>query len=205
MFEKKMSDLTPDKTYRKLLLILIAFLSLFFIFLGGYSEWVLGLIVLLLMCMLIASEVSSRSRDMSFWERDNELDSELNMNLKEISNVADRAYSGKKVSKARLEERIIKEFLGKVKTKKGLSDDDVKKMLNDPEELKEKINDDRITDFILNSKSFTDIVHEKSIHEQSVNRWSTLKNKLKIKKKETKDEGYKDRINEILRRMEEWN
>ncbi|MFW6195866.1 MAG: hypothetical protein ACOC5D_00895 [Thermoplasmatota archaeon] len=205
MFEKKMSDLTPDEAYRKLLLILIAFLSLFFIFLGGYTEWILGLIVLLLMCMLIASEVSSRSRDMSFWERDNELDSELNMNLKEISSVADRAYSGKKVSKARLEERIIKEFLGKVKTIKGLSDDEVKKMLNDPEELKEKIDDDRITSFILNSKSFTDIVHEKSIHEQSVNRWSTLKKKLKIKKKETKDEGYKDRINEILERMEEWN
>ncbi|MFP4050565.1 MAG: hypothetical protein ACLFVB_02360 [Thermoplasmata archaeon] len=205
MFEKKVSDLTPDEAYRKLLLILIVFLSLFFIFLGGYTEWVLGLIVLLLMCMLIGSEVSSRSKDMSFWERDNELDSELNMNLKEISNVADRAYSGKKVSKARLEERIIKEFLGKVKTIKGLSDDEVKKMLNDPEELKEKIDDDKITSFILNSKSFTDIVHEKSIHEQSVNRWSTLKKKLKIKKKETKDEGYKDRINEILERMEEWN
>lgn len=204
MFEEKMNDLTPDKTYRKLLLGLIAFLSIFFIFMGGYIEWVLGLLVLLLMCMLIASEIGDMSSEMSFWERDDDIDYELNMNLKEISKVADRAFNGKKVSKARLEERIIKEFLGKVKTNRELSDDDIKDMLNDPEKMGKKIDDEKITDFILGSKSFTDIVHEKSIHEQDISRWSNLKDKLKFKK-EVKDENYKERIDEILKRMEEWN
>ena len=175
-----------------------------FIFIGSYMEWVLGLFVLLLICILIASEIGDMSSEMSFWERKDDVDYELNMNLKEISKVADRAFSGKKVSKARLEERIIKEFLGKVKTNRELSDDDIKDMLNNPEVLKERIDDDKITDFILGSKSFTDIVHEKSIHEQDISRWSELKDKLKFKKK-VKDENYKERIDEVLKRMEEWN
>lgn len=204
MFEDKMEEITPDKAYRKLLIGLIALLSFSFIFMGGYVEWVIGLFVLLLMCMLIASEISDRSRDMAFWKRDDELDQELNMNLKEVSKVAERAYSGKKVSKARLEERIIKEFLSKVKTEKDLSDDDIEEMLDHPEKLKERIDDEEITDFILGSKSFTDIVHEKSIHEQDISRWTNLRDKLKFKK-ETKDENYKERIDEIIERMEEWN
>ena len=204
MFGKKVDDVTPDKAYRKLMIGLIALLSFFFIFMGGYIEWVLGLFVLLLMCILIASEIGDMSSEMSFWERDDDIDYELNMNLKEISKVADRAFSGKEVSKARLEDRIIKEFLGKVKTNRELSDDDIKDMLNNPKLLKEKIDDDKITDFILGSKSFTDIVHEKSIHEQDISRWSNLKDKLKFKK-EVKDENYKERIDEILKRMEEWN
>jgi len=204
MFEDTMEELTPDKTYRKLMLGLIVFLSFFFIFMGGYIEWVLGLIVLALMCMLILSEISGRSRDMSFWKRDNELDIELNMNLKEISKVADRAYYGKKVSKAKLEERIIKEFLGKVKLERSLSNDEIKTLLNDPDKIKKIVDDEQITSFILGSKSYTDIVHEKSIHERPETRWSSIKKKFKINK-ETKDEDYKERINEVLERMEEWN
>ncbi len=204
MFEDTMEELTPDKTYRKLMLGLIAFLSFFFIFMGGYIEWVLGLIVLALMCLLIVSEISDRSRDMSFWKRDNELDIELNMNLKEISKVADRAYNGKKVSKAKLEEHIIKEFLEKIKIERSLSNDEIENLLDDPDKMKKIVDDEKITSFILGSKSYTDIVHEKSIHERPDTRWSRIIKKFKNNKEE-RNEDYKERINEVLERMEEWN
>ncbi|MFW5928158.1 MAG: hypothetical protein ACOCSL_03060 [Thermoplasmatota archaeon] len=204
MFEKTFDELKPDKAFRNFLIGLILFLSLFFVIMGGFYEWVLGLFVLALMCLLIVGEVSGRSRDMLFWKREDEVDSELNMNLKEVSKVAERAYTGKKVSKARLEERIIKEFLSKIKTERELSNDEVEEMLDEPKELRERIDDDQITEFILGSKSFTDIVHEKSIHEQPDTRWSNFKKKFKFKK-ETYDEEYKRKINNILKRMEEWN
>ena len=199
-----MGEIELDVAFRKFLLVFIGVLSIFFLFLDGYFEWMLGLFVLGLMSLLILSELKGRSSEMSFWKRNDELDFELNMNLKEISEMAERAYHGKKVSKAFLEERIIKEFLNKVKTERDLDKEEVEEILDDEEKLKEIIDDDKITEFILGTKSYTDLVHEKSIHENPDTRWSRLKKKFKFEK-ETIDEDYIKRIDNILKRMEEWN
>ncbi len=198
-----MSNTTIEKEetesmFRILLLSIIALLAVFMAFVGGSLKWIVGLSIIIFIGAIIIFEIYNRTVGISDWERDNELDSIVNLNLEKLSEIAGRAYRDRTISKALLEERIKEEFIKKVKNHKNISDAKMERLLQNPEKLREIIDDDVITEFIVGSKSYNKVIHEESKSKKS------FLEKLGFRKI-TIDKNYKERIDEVLDRMEEWN
>ncbi|MFW6195871.1 MAG: hypothetical protein ACOC5D_00920 [Thermoplasmatota archaeon] len=187
-----------ERSFRILLLSIITFLTIMMFFISGSLKWVIGLSIILFLGVILIFEIYNRSAEISFWKRDNELDSIVNLNLERMSEIAGRAYHDKTISKSLFEERVKEEFIKKLKNYKNISDAEMERLMENPKELREIIDDDMITKFILESKSYNQAVHEQATTKKSFTQKFGL---AKI----TVDKDYKDKINEILERMEEWN
>lgn len=187
-----------EKQFRLLLISIIIFLTIMMFFIEGSLKWLLGLFIILFIGGIVVFEIYERTRDISFWERNNELDRIVNLNLERLSKIAGRAYRDRTVSKALFEERIKEEFIKKLKNHKNLSDAEMKRLLKDPNRLRKIIGDDLITEFIVGDKSYTQAVQNRSKPKKSFLDKLGFRN-ISINK------DYKERIDEVLKRMEEWN
>ena len=189
---------SEERLLKLIIVSIIALLAIFMAFVGGSLRWLVGLVIIVFMGIIVIFQIYERSIGISNWGRDNELDSIVNLNLERLSEIAGRAYRKRTISKALLEDRIKEEFIKKIKNHKNLSDAEMEKLLKDPDELREIIDDDLIADFILRSKSYNKVIHDESTSKKS------FFDKLGFRKI-TVDKDYKERIDEILKRMEEWN
>jgi len=187
-----------ERLFHMVMISIIVVLAVMMTFIGGSLKWLLGLSIIFLMGVIILVEIYDSSNTISFWKRDNKLDSIVNLNLDRLSEIAERAYRSRTVSKALLEERIKEEFVKKLKNYKNLTDEETEKLLNNPKELREVVDDDVITNFIIGSKSYSKVVHEEPKSKK------TFLQKIGFKNISV-DKDYKERINEVLERMEEWN
>jgi len=198
MSAKVYDEKDDDRSFRLLLFSILLFLIAVMLFIDDTLKWVVGLFIILMMGGIIVFQIYEKSRDVSFWERDNELDSIVNLNLERVSDIAGRAYRDRTISKALLEQRIKEEFFKKIKNYKNLSDSKMEQIKNDPNRLRKIIDDDVITKFILESKGYSETVHDESGNKKPISKIFGFK-KISINK------DYKQRIDEVLKRMEEWN
>ena len=187
-----------EKQFRLLLISIIIFLTIMMFFIEGSLKWLLGLSIILFIGGIVVFEIYEGTRDITFWDRNNELDRIVNMNLERLSEIAGRAYRDRTVSKALFEERIKEEFIKKLKNHKNLSDAEMKRLLKDTNRLRKIIGDDLITEFIVGDKSYTQAVQDQSKPKKS------FLNKLGFRNISI-NKDYKERIDEVLKRMEEWN
>ncbi|MBS3817443.1 MAG: hypothetical protein KGY76_07780 [Candidatus Thermoplasmatota archaeon] len=83
------------------------------------------------------------------WGNKRGTEEKVNLKLSDMDDLLKRACRDMEISQHLLERKIEKMFLDRVKEKKDLSDDDVIRLLENPEQFRRIIDDDVISDFIL--------------------------------------------------------
>jgi len=178
-------------------LVLIGILVIFMLVLGNPLRWIVSLIILGLLGFNMVNHIRHRTENMDVWKRENELDDIVHLHISRISEVTKNAYYGKKLSRGILEEYLTDEFIEKMKDKRNLTDSEIDYLLDHPGDLKKVIRDDELTDFILKAKSLKKVLQKDYDGSD--------KKEKKFFEKEKLDKAYKNKINRLVKKMEEWN
>jgi len=178
-------------------LVLIGILVIFMLVLGNPLRWIVSLIILGLLGFNMVNHIRHRTENMDVWKRENELDDIVHLHISRISEVTKNAYYGKKLSRGILEEYLTDEFIEKMKDKRNLTDSEIDYLLDHPDDLKKVIRDDELTDFILKAKSLKKVLQKDYDGSD--------KKEKKFFEKEKLDKAYKNKINRLVKKMEEWN
>lgn len=178
-------------------LVLIGILVIFMLVLGNPLRWIVSLIILGLLGFNMVNHIRHRTENMDVWKRENELDDIVHLHISRISEVTKNAYYGKKLSRGILEEYLTDEFIEKMKDKRNLTDSEIDYLLDHPDDLKKVIRDDELTDFILKAKSLKKVLQK--------DYYGSDKKEKKFFEKEKLDKAYKNKINRLVKKMEEWN
>ncbi len=178
-------------------LVLIGILVIFMLVLGNPLRWIVSLIILGLLGFNMVNHIRHRTENMDVWKRENELDDIVHLHISRISEVTKNAYYGKKLSRGILEEYLTDEFIEKMKDKRNLTDSEIDYLLDHPGDLKKVIRDDELTDFILKAKSLKKVLQK--------DYYGSDKKEKKFFEKEKLDKAYKNKINRLVKKMEEWN
>jgi len=179
----------------KFQIVLIIILLIFMYFVGNPGQWILGLVIIFLIGFNIVSHLYDKSEHLDLWKRKNTLDDIVHLKISRISDVAERAFKGNKLSQAILEEKLIDEFLFKISEERNLTRAEVEGLLDDPEELNKLIGDDELSKFLLKGKSLKKVLQ--NVDEE------LMEEKKNIGKKSLNVE-YKNKIERLMKKMEEW-
>ncbi len=136
--------------------------------------------------------IFSVTEEQEYWEEKEDVDENINLHVKDISELLERASEGKEKSREKLHRKIKEVFLLKLKSKKDISDEKMKDLLNDTDQLKREIGDEFISEFIIKTgqKKYKFEEEEKKVKK---------KNLIKYKKR------YKEKIKELLIRINDWD
>jgi len=133
---------------------LLILVSMLFV-LGGDEglPFTLGRIVSFIIVIVIAynliewtSEITEEPEE---WGGKDTLDEEINLRVKDISKLLERASEGKEKSQEIFHERLKRIFFLRFKEDMGLTDEELKDLINKPGEFRDLVRDDLIADFIL--------------------------------------------------------
>lgn len=184
---------------RILLLIQISVLLILFIFMlavSGGLQWTVGVIILIYLGFIFTRRLLSQTDKLENWETENKLDEVIELQMPRLSKYVKNAFKGRRLSQDLLERRMTKDFLAKVMEMKNLDKKQVNYLINNPDKLEDLIDDDELTDFILQVKTGKGKTDEGEI----------IKSKNRISKSNLQVEGnYEEKIKRILRKMEEWS
>ena len=184
---------------RILLLIQISVLLILFIFMlavSGGLQWTVGVIILIYLGFIFTRKLLSQTDKLENWETENKLDDVIELQMPRLSKYVKNAFKGRRLSQDLLERRMTKDFLEKVMEEKNLDKKQVNYLINNPDKLEDLIDDDELTDFILQVRTGRGKTDEGEI----------IKSKNGILKSNLQVEGnYEEKIKRILKKMEEWS
>ncbi|MEF8832426.1 MAG: hypothetical protein V5A66_02775 [Candidatus Thermoplasmatota archaeon] len=188
----------PKKDQENLLYyILMAFIALGLIlgiiFMEGMVRFTLAILILLLIGFNLVIWSISRTEYSTIWSREKEFDEEVNLKLKETSDIVKRAFRGMELSQGLLEKRIRNLYLDKMMEGRNLSQEEVKELLKEPEEFRRMVDDDMISDFIFSRKDEIGSVDDRENIEDET-----------PSSKGFEGEDYDERISRLLKRIERW-
>ncbi len=185
------------------LLVLVSFMMS----VSGYLRLTLGVAVIGAFSLFVVITLFQRSRPVETWTRESKIDEIISRSmLKEESELVRRAYRGRKLSQALLEEELKENFLGKMKREKNLNDDEVEALLDKPKRLRDMIDDEMIFKFIINHKTYKGVVrNKKEESDKGKDEGRSLLSKLFGEDFSQIDDRYKKRMESLIDRMEEWN
>ncbi len=178
-----------DLSYYILMTIIIFALAGGIIIVGGMLRFTLAMFILFLIGFNLVYWSVEKTEKSDIWERVGELDEEVNLRLKESSSFFRRAYKGMELSQGYLEKRVVDLFKEKLKDNRNLSENDVIELLNEPDEFRELVDDEIISDFIL----FKENRDEDGFIDDQSN-----------KKERLKGEDYERWVSTLLKRIEGW-
>lgn len=185
-----------DYSLVKFIGFFIVILFLFMLVTEGGLRWVVSLIILVIVGMMFFKRFHDKTLSVSEWKRENKLEDTVNFQLPATHKLVKKAKGGSEWSRALLEKRIRNEFLKKVKRERNISGDEMKSVLKDKKRIKELLNDDLLSDFIIKSREFYKKVNKDNFNEDvkkdDFNHW-------------VKDSRYESYLKKIINRMEEWN
>lgn len=168
------------------IVLALVFFSSTFLF-SGRLQWTLAGVFVVIIGINLIKWLYENSSSTEEWTRKEKLDKKKTLQLKETSKLTRRAFEGMELSQELLEKQIIRNFLRKFKEKKGLSQDEMSNLLEKTDEFREMVDDELISDLVLSKKSSPD---NGGIDDQNLRNISS--------------EKYKKRMNELVRRVDEW-
>ncbi len=187
------------KDYLDSIFTFIAFILAFFLLIlipwiknSGALRWMCILLALGIVVSLLLRIFHKRSIPLINWRNRNELDVVVGSKLKETSDLVRRSSEGLEMSQALLEERIRDDFVEEMKYGRGLSDSEVKELLEDPNRLRNFVGDDIILDFLIHCKDYRETGGDKKL-------FSNVEVDIKS------NEDYRKRIEKVIDRMENWS
>ncbi len=149
----------------------------------------IAIFVIFLIGINLAHWTWERTNHIKIWRHRDELDEETNFMMAEVSKIYDRAVQGMELSQHLLEKKVKNIFMNKLKERRNLSEDEVFKLKQDPDEFKKTVDDDIIADFILSK--------EEEFSEMNLSEEDT-------EEKEHDDREYEQWIKKVIERVEKW-
>jgi len=178
-----------DLLYYILMAIIIFALIGGIILIGGMLRLTLAIFILFLIGLNLIYWSIEKTENTAIWERKYELNEEVNLKLKKHSDLVRRAFQGMELSQGLLEKKISDLYFDKLKDKKNLSDEEIRELLSEPEELRRVVNDEIISDFILSKKETDEVL---------------VGNDEIPSKERLKGEDYEQWISRLLKRVDKW-
>jgi len=182
-------------------------------FLGGFiillylSEGLGELLVTILtiwISLFVILTAIKKTKPLSSWKRTkNEREKQNNLPLKRTSETTDRALKGFELSQVLIEKRLRKDFIEKIKEEEGLSEKEMRQLMENPSRLKSVINDEELYEFIMNGKTIKDLIQrdDDSSSSKFINFFASTKD---FSKKNKGDENFEKRMRRIIKRISKW-
>ncbi len=166
--------------YYILMAMIVLGSSVGIVLVSGMFRLTLALLIIFVIGFNLVYWVVEETDDTEIWEREDELNEEINLKLKETSELVQRAFRGMELSQGVLEKKIENLFLEKLKENRNLSEEEVRELVRDQEKFRQVVDDELISDFILSKK-------DEDFSSERLER-----------------ENYKRLISTLLKRIEKW-
>lgn len=182
-----------------LLLQVIIFSALIVLtfFLQGGTRWTLALIILFFAGIIVARRLSRDLKKPSIWRRESELDEFVHRELPQTDELVDRAFKGKRLSQAMLEQKLKKIFIDKLMDKRNLKREEIDELMKDEKKLDKVVGDETLSDFLVNVTDPSDTISE--------DEEADLEKDILERGGESIDTDYKGYIKKIMKRMKRWS
>ena len=178
-----------DRLYYLLMGLIVVGLIAGIVLVGGMVRFTMAILILFLIGFNLIYWVVGDTENSDIWKREVEYHEEVNLKLRGSSELVQRAFKGMELSQGYLEKRVVDLFKEKLKDNRNLSENDVIELLNEPDEFRELVDDEIISDFILFKENRDE---DGSIDDQS------------NKKERLKGEDYERWVSTLLKRIEGW-
>ncbi|MFP4608649.1 MAG: hypothetical protein ACOCTR_02580 [Candidatus Natronoplasma sp.] len=142
-----------DRLYYILITILVVILTAFMLAWGGQPQLTLAIIILFIIGGNLVYWMYERTESSVVWEQEEELSEELNLKMKDDSDLIRRAFQGMELSQSLLEKKIKNLFIEKLKDERNLSKEEVRELLQRPEKFRQVVDDEVISTFILSEET----------------------------------------------------
>jgi len=174
--------------------LLILALAAVMIIGGGDLRLTMANLILAIIGFNLVYWMLENTGESDIWKSEEEFDKRVNLKLKDTSELVERAYSGMELSRGLLEKKIENLYLSKLKNERNLSQDELRKLLKNPEEFRQVVDDDIISDFILARKK----------EDEGENEIVDVEENEESSTKKSKGEDYEKLISKLLKRIERW-
>ncbi|MFW5946086.1 MAG: hypothetical protein ACOCSJ_03720 [Candidatus Natronoplasma sp.] len=145
------------------------------ILIGGMFRLTLALFILFVIGFNLVYWMMEKTVYLEIWERKDEFDEEVNLNLRETSDLVERAFKGMELSQGYLEKKIRDLFMDKLMDNKNLSIRETRELLEEPDRFRQVVDDKIISDFILSKKEENEQSSTESLEGEDYEQWiSTL-------------------------------
>ncbi len=138
-----------DLLYYGFMTFLVIVLTAIMLSWGGQPQLTLAIIILLIIGLNLLSWLYGKTDEAVIWEQEEELSEELNLKLAETSDLFRRASQGMELSQGLLEKKVRNLFMSKLKDEKNLSQEEIRELLQNPEDFRRVVDDEVISDFVL--------------------------------------------------------
>lgn len=162
------------------------------IFVGGMLRFTMAIFILFIVGFNLVYWTIEKTDKSDIWRKEDEFDEEINLKLRETSNLVRRAFEGMELSQGLLEKKLRNLYLEKLMEKRNLSHKEVRKLLDNPDEFRKVVDDEIISDFVLLKK-------EEEDEEKVDDREDEHPSPEKFEK-----EDYEEWISELLEHIERW-
>jgi len=138
---------------------------------GGGLNLTLSILILLVIGFNVFYWTIENTEYPDIWERDEEYNEEVNLKLRDTSDLVRRSFKGMEVSQAYLEKKIKNLFLDKLRNNRNLSREEMRELLEDPGEFRKVVDDEVISDFILSNKEEDELSSKERLEGDDYQRW----------------------------------
>ncbi len=189
--ESGLDHLDSIFTFIALILAFFLLVSLPWVGNSGGVRWLVIILALGIVATLLMKIFHNKTSPLVTWRNQNELDIIVGSRLNRTSNLVNRSSKGLETSRAMLEGRLMDDFVEKMKQERGYSPDHIDELLEDNDRLIEEVDDDVITEFLINCNHYRELCRENK----------SLSSRRSFKK----DEDYRRKIIDLINRMEDWS
>lgn len=164
----------------------------------GFQQLVITVLIIWL-SMGIVYAVGRDIKGIKSWRRERESNPIANLPLKRTSKIMERALKGKVLSQILIEKRLRSIIMEKIKDAESLSDDEAHTIVNNPSALREFIDDEDISEFLLNSKNLKtgEVIRKKDERKLDTEEGE-------VEEEIEKEESYEENIKKVIDKISEW-
>jgi len=181
---------TGDRFYYILMALAIFALIGGIVLVGGMLRMTLAIIILIIIGFNLIYWSVEKTENSNIWRSEDEFDEEVNLKLRENSDLVKRAFKGMELSQSMLEKKISNLFLSKLKVVRSLSQKEVSELLKNPDDFRQVVDDEVISNFVLANKGKHEMEDDKEFEQGSMEM--------------LKEEDYEQWISKLLNRIEGW-
>jgi len=137
------------------------------------------------------------------WKRIKNIEEKQNLPLKRTSDTTERALKGFELSQMMIEKRLRRDFIEKIKNEKGLTEKEMRKLIENPPKLRKIINDEELFNFVMHSKTIKDLI-QKDDDTILLKHFKFSKKNKDVEKKIRENKNFEKRMRNIIKRISDW-
>ncbi len=189
----------PELHFYAFFFVVLGMLSIMIFFTTSYLKHLIGLALIAWVSIGLIYKARKEVKKINGWGRIKGRNKKINLPLKRTSSLVERALNGKLLSQVLVEKRIREVFIEKIKDMKSLSEEDLDYLFKNPSTLRKMIDDEIISDFLMNSKRIKtgNVIRKKDEYTLHFETEQAQQSKEKGK-------AYRKKIEDVIERISRW-